>query len=58
MTRKKAQEYRERAKTCHEAATKTRDPLAKAIWTRTEKDWLQLADESRSGSDPEPEDRR
>jgi hypothetical protein len=58
MADNKAQEYRERAKTCHEAATNARDPLAKAIWTRTEKDWLQLAEESRSESDPEPDDRR
>jgi hypothetical protein len=58
MNRNRAEEYRERAKTCHEAAAKARDPLAEAMWTGAEKGWLQLAEESRSGSQRESDDRR
>ena len=57
MNRDRTDEYKERARACNKAAAKARDPLAGEIWKGAARDWLQLAEESRSGSQQETDDR-
>ena len=57
MNRDRTNEYEERARACHTAAAKARDPLVETLWKGAEKDWLQLAEESRPGSQHQTDDR-